>query len=1172
LKRIAFLLLVVPAFLLAGTVSYVTEFSSGKLSFDKADGYDLVQIGGAAHLGAPGAPLMPVQTTYLLVPPDAQVTGVKVSIEQATELPGEYNLYPTQPPSPIGAGQAPGFVPQDAAIYNSTEPYPAQALVHYSTGIKSGFQVCGVTLSPLQYLPAEHRLRLNRRVTIDVAYEDGARVAATLTASQLDLFGKDVAALVANHEDISAFSPRTSPLDDYEIDYLVITDNSLTSALQPFCDWKTSKGIRTELRTTQWVGSHYSGRDLPEKMRNLVLDYYAHRGLKYLLLAGDVELVPCREARAICGSEVGSIPCDLYFADLQGSWDGNHNNIFGEEGVDSVDLYADIYVGRAPIDNTAQAATFLNKVVTYERNPDPDCLKKVLLPSGWLWQEYGYHGHVVNDAIAALTPGDWENASLIDPPSPTPAFDSINAGFEFCHLAGHGNQQGVYSQNGTPLYTQAQAGAQTNGLRKLCIINSMACDPGDIEWNDCLAEYAVNDPSGGAICVMMNSRYGWGTPPTMGPSELLDVRFYDYFFNFDSTYIGIDHARSKDYYHDDAMYDGCWRWCVYELNLLGDPQLPLWHGAPHSLAVVHSDSIRTGQDTLAVLVSSDGAPLADAEVCAWKGNEVFSHGMTDGSGAVRIPTCAAIPGSMSLVVTAPEHLPYVDSVRVVPGTQMAYLAYDSYSVDDAGQTNPNHVLEPLETVDLLVTIRNLGNLGASNVRATLHGVGSFVTILDSVSDFGTVGASASVQGSAFRLTARANIPQNAMLDFTLNVSSDQGTWTLPFWVYVGYQGLSVADVDSFTGLLSVTAMGALGFNSQPAVKGRGFRYPQTDTSRLFYGSFLLGTGPDYVADNYYGVPYSHTVSDWRMTDSLRYILPLWGSTEHVAGGYSDAGAASPRDVQVRQQSIALNRPGYSDFVIMVYDITNAGSSSLDQAYAGLLCDFDVMASDMLHDWARGSQSARAAYMWSALTQYPTVGVRLLSADPLSNVTVIDPALYKYPDSSLSKSMKYRILSGAISEANSDRTADWSVGVATGPVDIGAGSTRRVAFAVVGGSDSLAFLANCDSAQSWYNLHVGIEESATAQQLKPLAFSLSPNPCAGPLKISYQVKQAGRVSIELFDATGRKTASLLDRVMPAGSYSATFGNLRSAFRIAEGVYFLKLSTGNEVYCSKLLLVN
>ena len=37
MKRIAFLLFVVPAFVLAGTITHVTEFSRNGLSFDKAE-------------------------------------------------------------------------------------------------------------------------------------------------------------------------------------------------------------------------------------------------------------------------------------------------------------------------------------------------------------------------------------------------------------------------------------------------------------------------------------------------------------------------------------------------------------------------------------------------------------------------------------------------------------------------------------------------------------------------------------------------------------------------------------------------------------------------------------------------------------------------------------------------------------------------------------------------------------------------------------------------------------------------------------------------------------------------------------------------------------------------------------------------------------------------------
>ncbi len=47
------------------------------------------------------------------------------------------------------------------------------------------------------------------------------------------------------------------------------------------------------------------------------------------------------------GRTTDYIPSDLYFADLQWSYDGNRNNVFGEYSFngDTVDLYYDVYLG-----------------------------------------------------------------------------------------------------------------------------------------------------------------------------------------------------------------------------------------------------------------------------------------------------------------------------------------------------------------------------------------------------------------------------------------------------------------------------------------------------------------------------------------------------------------------------------------------------------------------------------------------------------------------------------------------------------------------------------------------------------------------------------------------------------------------------------------------------------
>ncbi|MEO0107824.1 MAG: hypothetical protein ABIK62_01445 [candidate division WOR-3 bacterium] len=614
-------------------------------------------------------------------------------------------------------------------------------------------------------------------------------------------------------------------------------------------------------------------------------------------------------------------------------------------------------------------------------------------------------------------------------------------------------------------------------------------------------------------------------------------------------------------------YDDCWRWCIYELNLLGDPQLPLWHGPPSELALTQNDTVRTGTDTIRVEVRSGGAPVANALVCAWKPGEVFATGQTDGAGRAMLEVNPALPGEMSLTVSRAGYRTRRHMITVIPGSPAAFLVYGTYMVDDEGQANPNRVLEPGETDRLLVTVRNIGTLGATQVRGRLRSQTSMLVVTDSLGDYGSIGAGASSQGEAFEVWIRPNATPNSLGDLELEVTADQGSWTLGFAVYVGHPALAVADLDSGAGLLSVSAMASLGYDRQPRTMGRGFRYPQSDTSCLYYGSFMLGTGPGYVADNYYGQPTTSIGSDWRLSESLRYVLPNWGGSQQIEGSYVDDGFSTPRGVRVRQRSFMVNRPGYDDFAVLVYDISNLGSSHMDRTYAGLICDFDVVPTDRLHDHARADRTRRAAWMWNALSANPTVGVRLLSAGSLSNATVIDPQVYLYPDSALSEDMKFRILNGGMNRLVSDRFANWSVAVAVGPFELCPGTSRRVAFALVGGPDTVLFHANCDSAQSWYDRFVAIDEGTpTVVRTGGSWLSAGPNPCSGKLRVSYQVRVPGPVRLALFDRAGRRQREILCRPV-AGSRGSLVLGLGG---LAPGVYFLELVAGNERVTTKILL--
>ena len=173
----------------------------------------------------------------------------------------------------------------------------------------------------------------------------------------------------------------------------------------------------------------------------------------------------------------------------------------------------------------AEGTTFAGKTLTYEKDPPPGYIENCLLPAVQLWQNY--HGDIVNDSIAVCTPAPWVDIKLYESMGNVTragVISQINDGVGFCHYSAHGNQNGVYWAGGDTLFHSVDALALTNGDR-LGIHNSIACIPGAFDagdvLGDCLAEHLMNNPNGGAVAAIMNSRVGLGTPPDMGPSEML---------------------------------------------------------------------------------------------------------------------------------------------------------------------------------------------------------------------------------------------------------------------------------------------------------------------------------------------------------------------------------------------------------------------------------------------------------------------------------------------------------------------------------------------------------------------------------------------------------------------------------------------------------------------------
>lgn len=87
---------------------------------------------------------------------------------------------------------------------------------------------------------------------------------------------------------------------------------------------------------------------------------------------------------------------------------------------------------------------------------------------------------------------------------------------------------------------------------------------------------------------------------------------------------------------------------------------------------------------------------------------------------------------------------------------------------------------------------------------------------------------------------------------------------------------------------------------------------------------------------------------------------------------------------------------------------------------------------------------------------------------------------------------------------------------------------------------------------------------------PLEFALEsnyPNPFNPTTTIKYSIPQANRVSLRVYDLTGKEVAEIVDNYMEAGLHSVNF----NAADLASGIYFYRIDAGNFSAIRKMTLI-
>ncbi len=480
-------------------------------------------------------------------------------------------------------------------------------------------------------------------------------------------------------------------------DYVIITSSTFAPYFQPLADWKNQKGIRTRIITLDTIYANYTGSDNAEKIRNFIKDMHSTYGTMYFLLGGQCdyehsqEIVPRRNA-FVMQSNAGyytdedTIITDLYFADLDGTWDGDGDGTYGETN-DNVDMYPDVYVGRAPVRTTSQVQNFVNKVLAFERSSDKDAsfIKSSYHPQGNLWDSN--HGTSMPDSMVQFDPANWTHVFIreeIEGITRTAVNDTFDNGYQLVHFVGHGNEYGVYYNLGSnTMINCSDADNLSNGFSRLSIATSIACFSGALDeagsdaGYDCFAEHLVNATGGGTVASLFNSRYGWGysrPEGALGPSGEQSKYFFRAIHQNNLYILGQVWANMQSSMVPDAQSDTLFRWCLYERNLLGDPTLEIWTDVPVDLVMnVNADTVFQGEDTVITVTVADAkgkAPVSDAIVTllqkfAGDSYLIYLVDTTDASGVANFNVNATDTNDIIVTSTKHNYIYAQDTIKVV---------------------------------------------------------------------------------------------------------------------------------------------------------------------------------------------------------------------------------------------------------------------------------------------------------------------------------------------------------------------------------------------------------------------------------------------------------------------------------------------------------------------------
>lgn len=745
-----------------------------------------LQMEGYTYSHVVGLPMLPVRVELIELPqgaePVVRITKTAYKDIDLREAGYPAPLYPAQAPVSKSAKEAPDFE-YDAYAYAANAFIGGRGfvsgadndLVQVETlGEMRGTRLGRLTVSPFQYNPATHTLRVYTTLDFDVEFK-GADMAATHAKKEryYSPFFNGLKSEVINPLDSrSKGNAPKAEIYNSPIRYLIVADPMFKDALQDFIKWKTRLGFDVVEAYTDDPEVGSSLEELKAYLQGLYDNASAaDPAPSFILFVGDVEQIPAKEYTYSDSYGSSVHVSDLYLCEYTG------------------DHFPDVQYGRMSATSVEELLPQLRKTMDME-NIDParaSFMDTTMLIAG---DDYRFNDSHLNPTINYLQTYYFKDTlnrychAYLAPESVQHSADiiqNINDGLSF----------GIYTAHG---YAAGWADPEVsindvNNLRnkgKYPFLVGNCCLTGQFDEPYCFGESLLRKDSAGAVAYIgtSNSSYfdhdvywaiGYtrvlmaGVEHTYEDTELgaNDVLFHTHGEPYeDWALTAFEYIHAGNMAVERAAQDlEEYYWQIY--HVFGDPSFMPFTHAPQRVEAEY--------DTLLVVGSGEMVVNTEpyARVVLSRDTEVLAVTMADENGLALLNTDAVLEeGTAWLAVAAQNHAPLLDEIQfAMPDTKYAVVTGQSL-LNGAGQEST--VVSYADTCVATYTVKNIGVEPVGSVHLALSTTSEYLSFANGSYTYEkglALGEEIEIPHE-FLLLVDPSVPDRQTLSYTVTLTMD----------------------------------------------------------------------------------------------------------------------------------------------------------------------------------------------------------------------------------------------------------------------------------------------------------------------------------------------------------------------------------------------------------------